>query len=166
MADSAREAPALIAAAAADAGEQLQRRPKTGRAPRGELSATSAAPEPADAGGAEPELAAAGDDLDLDALFRGRPDLSQDTIEELRSKNRALKLEQRKVRSQLKNQAKKRTRIMKKMRHLDTAAVLQVLMERGVDFSHAPGGASAASSAAALPAASASHRAPAKSSTG
>jgi len=77
-------------------------------------------------------------------IFRGRPDLSQDALQELRMKHKELKQEQQRVRKQMKAQSRKRARILQRMRHLDTAAVLQVLMERGVDFNASPAPAAAA----------------------
>lgn len=142
MASAPSEAAAISAPAAGEAGQQLERSAGGGAARRGELAATGAAPLAADAAPIEPDDPASADDVEPEDVFLGRPDLAQDTIEELRSKHRALKTEQKKVRAQLKNQAKKRTRIMKKMRHIDTATVLQMLMERGVDF-RAPAAAAA-----------------------
>lgn len=84
-------------------------------------------------------------------VFRGRPDLSQDALQDLRVKHRELKLQQKRVKKQLKAQERKRSRILKRMRHLDTAAVMQVLMERGVDF-QAPSPSSAATALLAVPA--------------
>jgi len=122
-----------------------------------ELDGRPAAAEPAGAAAAAEDEVGGGDDdpADADDVFRGRPDLAQDTIETLRRQHRELKAQQKKVRRQLKNQAKKRSRIVKKMRHLDTAAVLQVLMERGVDFTGHPVGGSPAAGEAARPAAEA-----------
>ena len=77
-------------------------------------------------------------------IFRGRPDLSQDALQELRMKHKELKQEQQRVRKQMKAQSRKRARILHRMRRLDTAAVLQVLMERGVDFGASPAAAAAA----------------------
>ena len=101
-------------------------------------------PDPPASGGEE----AGGDDSDAASdVFRGRPDLSQDALQDLRSKHRELKLEQKRVELQLKAQERKRARILRRMRHLDTAAVMQVLMERGVDFA----GQSAVTTAASEP---------------
>jgi hypothetical protein len=145
--------PAVASGSPAGAGRQLVRRgsellERVGR---------PAAPEPAGASDAEEDEVGGGDDDPADEgdVFRGRPDLAQDTIETLRRQHRELKAQQKKVRRQLKNQAKKRSRIVKKMRHLDTAAVLQVLMERGVDFTGQAVGGAPAADAAARPAAEA-----------
>ena len=92
-------------------------------------------------------VAAAGEDPDDDDVetdvFLGRPDLTQDALEELRRRQRSLRQEQRKVRMQLKLQARKRSRVITRMRNLDTAAVLQVLMDRGIDFTGRSGSGTA-----------------------
>jgi len=115
-------------------------------------SAPTAADEPAasaqpgsddrEAGTADPDEEV--DDVDV---FNGRPDLAQNTIEELRSRHRELKQQQEKVKSQLHNQKRKRARVLKRMRNLDTASVLQVLMDRGIDFTGAGSGGTSGSSA-------------------
>jgi hypothetical protein len=113
------------------------------------------------------EAAAADPDEEVDDIdvFNGRPDLAQNTIEELRSRHRELKQQQRKVKSQLRNQKRKRARVLKRMRNLDTASVLQVLMDRGIDFSGAgSGGASGASASKCKPAPTASQPSAARSS--
>jgi len=100
------------------------------------------------ASGADPLTASpsAGGRSPADVLA-GRPDFSQNTIEVLRARNKELKREQRQVRQQLHNQKRKRARVIKRMRNLDTASVLQVLMDRGIDFSGAaPQSAGAGSS--------------------
>ena len=84
-----------------------------------------------------------------DDVFSGRPDLAQDAIETLRARNKQLKKEQLQVKKQLKNQARKRARVIKRMKNLDTASVLQVLMDRGIDFKGH--GGSSSSSAARTP---------------
>ena len=99
-------------------------------------------PDPPASGGEE----AGGDDSDAASdVFRGRLDLSQDALQDLRSKHKELKLKQKRVKQQLKAQERKRARILRRMRHLDTAAVMQVLMERGVDFAGQSGVTTAAS---------------------
>lgn len=145
--------PAVAPGSPASAGRQLVRRGS-------ELFEPVDRPSAGEPGGArdaeEDEVGGRDDDpADGDDIFRGRPDLAQDTIETLRRQHRELKAQQKKVRRQLKNQAKKRSRIVKKMRHLDTAAVLQVLMERGVDFTGQAVGGAAAAGAPARPAAEA-----------
>ena len=132
MADPTGEAPAAAAAAA----------PASRTARRPAAAEVVAPPEPAEPGAdasAQPDGATGGadgsDQSDGDSdIFHGRPDLSQNTIEDLRTRHRALKAEQKTIKRQLKNQGRKRARVIKRMRNLDTAAVLQVLMDRGVDF--------------------------------
>ena len=83
-------------------------------------------------------------------LFDGRPDLSQNAIENLRAEHQRLKEQQKKVRRDMKNQKRVRSRIIKRMRHLDTASVLQVLIERGVNFGNVRGAAGVAAVANAV----------------
>ena len=94
------------------------------------------APDPAanEAGGSRGESPAAATDAGDDDLFRGRPDLSQDAITDLRLKQKSLKQEQKRIRAEMKNKKRRRARLLQRMRHLDTASVLQALMERGLDF--------------------------------
>ena len=70
---------------------------------------------------------------------------------DLRIKDRELKLQQKRVKKQLKAQERKRSRILKRMRHLDTDAVMQVLTERVVDV-QAPSASNDAQALAAGPA--------------
>ena len=144
----------MAAASSHTAGEQPSRGADDAgaAAPGTEAAAGSSNPEP-DAGrtgsGRGPSGKGdgerdSGSDGDAD-VFRGRPDLSQDALQELRMKHKELKQEQKRVRKQMKAQSRKRARILNRMRHLDTAAVLQVLMERGVDFTGSPAPAAAAS---------------------
>ena len=65
----------------------------------------------------------------------GRPDLSQDEITRLRKRAKELKNEARKVRNDMKNKKRRRARVINRLRHLDTASVLQVLMDRGLELS-------------------------------
>jgi len=88
-------------------------------------------------------------------VLAGRPDLSQNTIEVLRARNKELKREQRQVKQQLHNQKRKRARVIKRMRNLDTASVLQVLMDRGIDFAGATPQSAGAGSSSDPPARSA-----------
>jgi len=76
-----------------------------------------------------------------------RTNLSQDSIAQLRAQHKQLKKEQKRLRQEVKNTTRKRQRVLARMRHLDTASVLQVLAERGVSF-----GAPAAAAAAMVPA--------------
>ena len=69
-----------------------------------------------------------------DARPLGRLDLSQDAIQDLRARRRQLKLEQRRLRNEERNAQRKRARIMKKLKNLDTSSVTQVLIERGLDL--------------------------------
>ena len=66
---------------------------------------------------------------------RGRPDLSQDEIARLRQRAKELKTEARKVKNDMKNKKRRRARVINRLRHLDTASVLQVLMDRGLELS-------------------------------
>jgi hypothetical protein len=54
------------------------------------------------------------------------------------------------VRQEMKNTTRKRQRVMRRMRHLDTAGVLQVLVERGVTLGPAPAAAAPAAAPPAL----------------
>ena len=110
-------------------------------------AAADSEPEPEEA---EDELSAAGAGV-VDGPRRGA-DLSQDAIADLRARHKQLKAEQKRVRQEMKNKARKRQRVMARMRHVDTASVLQVLLERGVNLG-APDAARARPAAAALPAA-------------
>ncbi len=84
--------------------------------------------------------------------WAGRPDLSADEITRLRERQRELKQEQRRVKNEMKNKKRRRARVIARLRHLDTASVMQVLLERGLDVVGAPGapaGPPAADAAAA-----------------
>ena len=61
-----------------------------------------------------------------------------------------MKEQQKLVRKNMKNQKRIRSRIIKRMRHLDTASVLQVLVERGVNFGSLKGAAGVAAAATAV----------------
>ena len=144
MAHAEGDEAAAVAAAASTGGLCLS---VSGPAPEHHPLGTDHAVDdgPADTGDDVAEGSGGDSDAEPGDVFLGRPDLAQDAIEELRSKHRALKQEQKRVKTQLRNQARKRARILKKMRHLDTASVLQVLMDRGLDFaSHSAASASSA----------------------
>ena len=96
-----------------------------------------------DAGDGEPNE-------DASDFFDGRPDLSQNALENLRAQHQRLKEQQKLVRKNMKNQTRMRSRIIKRMRHLDTASVLQVLVERGVNFGSLKGAAGVAAAATAV----------------
>ena len=83
-----------------------------------------------------------------------RADLSQDAIADLRARHKQLKSEQKRVRQEMKNKARKRQRVLARMRHVDTASVLQVLIERGVNL-NAAGPAAARPAVVARPPAAA-----------
>jgi hypothetical protein len=95
----------------------------------------------------------------------GRPDLSQDAIENLRAQHLRLKEQQKKVRRDMKNQKRMRSRIIKRVKHLDTASVLQVLIERGVTFGTLRGAAGVAAAANAVASAQATRAAAASQSS-
>jgi hypothetical protein len=99
-----------------------------------------------------------GEDISSD-FFDGRPDLSQNAIENLRLEHRRLREQQKKVRKDMKNQKRMRSRIIKRVKHLDTASVLQVLIERGVSFGSLKGAAGVAAAASAVASAHASRAA-------
>ena len=71
---------------------------------------------------------------DADVEHLPRANLSQDAIAQLRAQRKHLKREQKRVRQEMKNTTRKRHRVMARVRHLDTASVLQVLVERGVQL--------------------------------
>ena len=52
-----------------------------------------------------------------------------------RRQAKELKNEARKVRNDLKNKKRRRARVINRLRHLDTASVLQALTDRGLDLS-------------------------------
>ena len=109
----------------------------------------------ADAGGAgaaargEPEAEEEEGGLDVGVIDGplARADLSQDAITDLRARHKQLKAEQKRVRQEMKNKARKRQRVLARMRHIDTASVMQVLLERGVNLG-APAAAGARPAAA------------------
>jgi hypothetical protein len=130
---AAAAAPAAAAGEpAARAGEDLAvagpERAAGGREERARAAAAEEAEDDGDDSGDE-LLLGPGD---------GGPDLSQDAIADLRAEHKRLKAQQKRVRAEIKNKARKRNRVLNRMRHLDTVAVLQVLTERGVQFG--PGG--------------------------
>ena len=51
-----------------------------------------------------------------------------------RRRAKELKNEARKVRNDMKNKKRRRARVINRLRHLDTASVVQVLMDRGLDL--------------------------------
>ena len=134
MADSPREA-AAASATSASSGKPAKPVSAATTKPAPDVAALAPAAsvqpgtQPVPSGDADGE----GEAEEL-GLVLGRPDLSQNTIEELRAKNRQLKKEQKMVKQQLTNQKRKRARVMKRMRNLDTASVLQVLMDRGIEL--------------------------------
>jgi hypothetical protein len=85
-----------------------------------------------------------------DPAHLGRPDLSQDAIQELRDRRRRLRQEQRRLKNEERNAQRKRARIVKKLKNLDTASVVQMLLERGLAV-RAPAPAAPAPPPAALP---------------
>jgi hypothetical protein len=123
-----------------------------------------------DAAGSDEEAEDAGLERDGEVLhgpLAGRPDLSQDAIADLRAQHKQLRAQQKRIRAEMKNKARKRQRVLARMRHLDTAAVLQVLIERGVQLGGrapppAPPVAAAAAGQAALIAGAAGAAAPAR----
>jgi len=140
MVDSPREAAAAAATAASSAKPA-----KPAGAGAAKPAAVAAAIAPAASvqpGAEEPARGGADDGSEAEelSLILGRPNLSQNTIEELRARNRLLKKEQKMVKQQLSNQKRKRARVMKRMRNLDTTSVLQVLMDRGIDLTAVGGG--------------------------
>ena len=66
-----------------------------------------------------------------------RADLRQDTIEILRAQHRRLKVAAREAQREMRNAKKRRNRVLTRLRNLDTASVLAVLMDRVAN----PGGA-------------------------
>ena len=110
-------------------------------------AAADSEPEPEEAEGG---LSAAGAGV-VHGPHRGA-DLSQDAIADLRARHKRLKAEQKRVRQEMKNKARKRQRVLARMRHVDAASVLQVLLERGVNLGDAAGARPAAPAPPAAPA--------------
>jgi hypothetical protein len=69
------------------------------------------------------------------------------------------------VRKDMKNQKRMRSRIVKRVKHLDTASVLQVLIEPGVTFGSFKGAAGLAAAANAVVSAQATRAATAAASS-
>lgn len=129
------EGHAAAAAAVAAAGDPAARGPGDHARAGPEHAAGPRDPRGRRAGPEEAEDD--GDDAPGDLLHGlggGAPDLSQDAIANLRAEHKRLKAQQKRVRAEIKNKARKRNRVLNRMRHLDTLAVLQVLNERGVQF--------------------------------
>jgi len=140
MADSSSSAAALVAAIGddVDAGLELGVPPIERTAIGADPRLDEPEPPAPIHGGDDADDVDAGSEF-VSQLLDGRPDLSQNAIENLRAQRQRLKEQQKLLRRNLKNQQRVRSRIIKRMRHLDTASVLQVLIERGVNSANLRG---------------------------
>ena len=133
MANPASDAVAAATAAGKSAAAQSDDR-KPRPAPTAEHSASGDGAV-RDAASTEEAPLDGGDVGDSELIDRSpRTNLSQDAITQLRAQHKHLKKEQKRVRQEMKNTTRKRQRVLARMRHLDTASVLQVLVERGVQL--------------------------------
>lgn len=126
----------------------------TKRGRRATASATSAsgppAAEPAEPSAADSRGAPGSGDVDEDEpaeevvgddVVGFNPTLHADCIAQLRRRQQLLKQEQAKIRNEMRLKQRKRQRIVRRMKNLDTGSVLQVLLERGVDLNATMSGA-------------------------
>lgn len=99
----------------------------------------------------------------------GRPDLAGQALEELKQKQRQLKQETKRCRVELKNKKRQKKRALQKCQNLDTADLVQVIIDRGIELraltnaaaaAGSPGAGSSGSSAAPSPAAGVQASAP------
>jgi hypothetical protein len=83
----------------------------------------------------------------------GRPDLAQDSLADLRFRQRELKQQAKRVKKELKNKQRQKQRIMRRVSSLDTRDIVQVLLDRGLCLRDAQAAAAEAEggSAAASP---------------
>jgi len=77
-----------------------------------------------------------GDNHSTSSVRRTRrcPNLTADSIIVMRERQRQLREQSRNLRQDLRNARRRRARVLTRLRHLDTASVLQVLSERGLDL--------------------------------
>jgi hypothetical protein len=76
------------------------------------------------------DAASAAGDVGTRSRRRRQTDLRQDTIEDLRVQHRQLRTAAREAQRQVRNAKKRRNRVLTRLRNLDTASVLAVLMDR------------------------------------
>ena len=78
----------------------------------------------------------------------GQPDLPQDSIADLRARQRDLKQQVKTVKKELKNKKRQKQHIMRRVAALDTQDIVQVLLDRGVQLRGAQAAAAAHPAAA------------------
>ena len=79
-------------------------------------------------------------------VLSGRPDLATDSLADLRTQQRALKTEAKRVAADLRNKRRQKKRAMKRCATLDTRDLVQVLLDRGVQLQKDAAASSAAAS--------------------
>ena len=70
-------------------------------------------------------------------VLLGRPDLAQDSLQNLRDQQRSLRSEAKRVKRDLKNAQRKKQRIMRRVSSLGNEDIVQVLLERGMQLTGA-----------------------------
>ena len=89
------------------------------------------------AGGSQPDRHGMNEDNHSNSSARRTrrcPNLTADSIIVMRERQRQLREQSRNLRQDLRNARRRRARVLTRLRHLDTASVLQVLSERGLDL--------------------------------
>ena len=108
------------------------------------MSDAASSHEPADPDCASKGKAAAGGAGSIQrGELVGRPDLAPDSIEDLRQRQRALKISTRQVKKELKNKRRQKQRIVRRVASLGTQDIVQVLLDRGVQLRDAQAAADA-----------------------